>query len=203
MDVHGLGPFVATCLLVSLTPGLCSMLCMSLATAIGVRRTQWMMLGEVAGMGSVAFAAVLSLAALLHVQPGLFDVLKVAGSAYLIFLGWRAWRSAPEPGGAVPLGVRTPAALAGLGFATAITNPKVWTFYVALLPPFVNPDRPLAPQLSAMLALIVVIEMCALYLYAFGGRMLSRLLGTSSSRSGIARVTGSLMAAMGVWMLFQ
>lgn len=203
MDVHLLGAFVATCLLVSLTPGLCSMLCMSLATTIGVRRTQWMMLGEVAGMGSVAVAAVLSIAAVLHVQPALFQVLKIAGSAYLIYLGWKTWQSAPGQGGALAVGARTPAALAGLGFATAITNPKVWAFYVALLPPFVNPHRPLAVQLTVMLAMIVVVELIALYLYAFGGRMLARLLSRQSSRTAVGRVMGTLMAAMGVWMLFQ
>lgn len=203
MDVQILGAFVATCLLVSLTPGLCSMLCMSLATTIGVRRTQWMMLGELAGMGSVAALAVLGIAALLHLQPALFQALKLAGSGYLIWLGWKTWQSAPQRGFEPVRTPQTRGALAGLGFATAVTNPKVWALYVALLPPFVDPMRPVVLQLAVMLALIVLVELLALYLYAFGGRMLARLLGSASSRTSIGHVIGFLMGGMGVWMLFQ
>lgn len=203
MDVQLLGAFVATCLLVSLTPGLCSMLCMSLATTLGVRRTQWMMLGELAGMGSVAALAVLGIAAILHVQPALFQALKVAGSGYLIWLGWKTWQSAPERGADGVRAPQTRTALAGLGFATAVTNPKVWALYIALLPPFVDPGRPVALQLAVMLALIVLVELLALYLYALGGRMLARLLNQPSSRASINHGIGFLMGGMGVWMLFE
>jgi homoserine/homoserine lactone efflux protein len=203
VDTHLLGAFAATCLLVSLTPGLCAILCMSLATTIGIRRTQWMMAGELAGMGCVAVAAVLSVAAVLHLQPALFDALKIAGSAYLVFLGWKSWQNAPERGAlSVPV-PQTCLSLAGLGLATAIANPKLWALYVALLPPFVNPARPLAQQLTVMLAMIVVVELAALYLYAFGGRMLARVLDQSASRIYIGRTLGVLMGLMGLWMLFQ
>ena len=203
MEGHLLGAFFATCLLVSLTPGLCSILCMGLATTIGVRRTQWMMLGELIGMGSVAMAAVLSIAAVLHLQPALFMTLKVAGSAYLVFLGWRIWRHAPEKEVSAFKVPQTRLSLAGLGFTTAITNPKVWALYVALLPPFVDPKQPLAVQLAVMLVLIVVVELLCLYLYAFGGRMLARVLDQASTRIFIGRVIGALMAAMGIWILMQ
>lgn len=202
MDVHLLGAFAATCLLVSLTPGLCSMLCLSLASTLGVRRTQWMMVGELIGMGSVAAAAVLSVAAVLHAQPGLFAGLKMAGSAYLIFLGWRLWKNAAERGVSSFRTPQTRLSLAGLGFATAIVNPKLWALYVALLPPFIDPQRPLAHQLTIMLALILAVELLALYLYAFGGRMIAHLLERSSSRIFVGRLLGSLMVLMGVWMLF-
>lgn len=192
--------FLATCLLVSLTPGLCSMLCMNLATQVGLRRTQWMMLGEVAGMGSVGAAAVLGVAAILHVQPALFQAMTLAGSAYLIFVGWQAWRSDTHRANSVAH-TRSRLSLASLGFATAATNPKVWALYVALLPPFIAPAKPLAPQLTLMLAIIVAVELLALYAYALGGRALSRWQARGSSRISIGKITGSLMIAMGVWML--
>jgi len=198
-----LGAFAATCLLVSLTPGLCSMLCMSLASTLGVRRTQWMMVGELVGMGSVAAAAVVSVAAVLHVQPALFATLKFAGAGYLVFLGWRTWASAAERGVSAFSTPRTRLSLAGLGFATAVVNPKLWAFYVALLPPFIDPQRPLARQLTVMLALILIVELFALYLYAFGGRMIANRLERASSRVLVGRMLGSLMALMGLWVLFQ
>ena len=198
-----LGAFVATCLLVSLTPGLCAMLCMNLATTVGLRRTQWMMIGEVVGMGSVGAAAMLGVAAVMHLQPALFAALKVAGSAYLVFLGWKAWRDAPAHGASTSLRPRSRRSLAGLGFATAVSNPKVWALYAALLPPFMDPARPLPVQLATMLAIIVAVELAALYAYALGGLALVRFLDRSGSRALIGRITGVLMAAMGVWMFFQ
>lgn len=206
MDVNLLSAFAATCLLVSLTPGLCSMLCMSLASTIGVRRTQWMMVGELIGMGSVATAAVLSVAVILHMQPALFTTLKIVGSAYLIFLGWQIWTNAAKKGVSSFKTPQTRFSLAGLGFATAIANPKVWALYVALLPPFVDPNKPLARQMTIMLVLILLVELIALYLYAFGGRLISHLLERSSSRLFIGRLMGSLMALMGLMglmMIFQ
>lgn len=203
MDLHLLGAFVATCLLVSLTPGLCSMLCLSLATTVGLRRTQWMMLGEVAGMGSVAAAAVLGIAAVAHAQPAVFDAMKLVGSVYLMLLGWKAWRAAPTQADPTTPRPRSRLSLAGLGFATAITNPKVWALYVALLPPFVDASRPLGLQLAGMLAIIVAVELAALYAYAVGGRLLVRWHERGSSSVSLGRIIGVLMMLMGAWMLFQ
>lgn len=179
------------------------MLCMTLATTIGVRRTQWMMAGELVGMGSVATVAVLGIAAVLHVNPTLFTALKIGGSFYLVFLGWKIWKLAPEREISSFNIPQTRFSLAGLGFATAISNPKVWALYIALLPPFVDLKKPLALQLVGMLVLIVVVELICLYLYAFGGRMLARVLDSATSRSYIGRVIGVLMAAMGIWILTQ
>lgn len=203
MNAHLLSAFIATCLLVSLTPGLCSMLCMSLATTIGVRRTQWMMVGELFGMGSVATVSVLGIAAILHVNSTLFTVLKVGGCVYLMFLGWKMWRATPEGEATLFKIPQTRLSLASLGFTTAITNPKVWALYVALLPPFVDPQKPLALQLMSMLVLIVLVELLCLYLYAFGGRMLARALKGESSRTYIGKTLGVLLAGMGMWILVQ
>ncbi len=53
-----LGLFIVTFLFVSITPGLCTILSLTLGMSIGVRRTMWMMLGELFGVGLVSIAAV-------------------------------------------------------------------------------------------------------------------------------------------------
>jgi homoserine/homoserine lactone efflux protein len=201
MTAQTMGAFVATCFLVSLTPGLCSMLCLSLATSLGLRRTQWMMLGEVIGMGSVGTAAVLGIATVLTLSPALLQFMKVAGSGYLIYLGWRIMQRSPVDATRASGSARSPFSLAALGFATAVTNPKVWALYVALLPPFVDATRPLGPQLGLMLAILVAVELLALYAYALGGRAIVGVRDSPFSRSLVSRVSGALMAAMGAWML--
>ncbi|WP_211310883.1 LysE family translocator [Halomonas denitrificans] len=198
-----LSVFVPTFLLVSLTPGMCMTLAMVLGMTQGVRRTLWMMLGELAGVGLVAFAAGAGVAALMLRQPELFAVFKWLGGVYLGYLGVMMWRSRggmaiPETLEAGPPAARGQLALQGL--VTAVANPKGWAFFVALLPPFLDAARPLAPQLAALIAVILVIEFLCLLLYATGGQTLRRLLGRRDSVRLLNRAAGTLMVGVGLWL---
>ncbi|MFG6158220.1 LysE family translocator [Halomonas sp. 1390] len=198
-----LSVFVPTFLLVSLTPGMCMTLAMVLGMTQGVRRTLWMMVGELVGVGLVAFAAGAGVAALMLRQPELFAVFKWLGGAYLGYLGVMMWRSRggmaiPETLEAGPPAVRGQLALQGL--VTAVANPKGWAFFVALLPPFLDAARPLAPQLAALIAMILAIEFLCLLLYATGGQTLRRLLGRPDSVRLLNRVAGTLMVGVGLWL---
>ena len=198
-----LSVFVPTFLLVSLTPGMCMTLAMVLGMTQGVRRTLWMMVGELAGVGLVAFAAGAGVAALMLRQPELFAVFKWLGGAYLGYLGVMMWRS--RGGMAIPEGLEAgpPAArgqLALQGLVTAVANPKGWAFFVALLPPFLDASRPLAPQLAALIAMILAIEFLCLLLYATGGQTLRRLLGQRDSVRLLNRIAGTLMVGVGLWL---
>ncbi len=201
MDLTLLITFGASFFLVALSPGLCMTLAMSLGISIGVRRTLWMMAGELTGIALVASAAVVGVAALLLKAPTAFAVFKWIGAAYLVYMGWQSWRS--EPPQLEPLASdqrRTPASLILQGFITAVANPKAWAFLVALLPPFVDKGRPLAPQLLALLALMLVIEFICLQIYAHGGRALSEQLHRRGKARWLNRIAGSLMVGVGIWL---
>lgn len=198
-----LSVFVPTFLLVSLTPGMCMTLAMVLGMTQGVRRTLWMMAGELVGVGLVAFAAGAGVAALMLRQPELFALFKWLGGAYLGYLGVMMWRSRGRM--AIPLALEAgpPAArgqLAMQGLVTAVANPKGWAFFMALLPPFLDASRPLAIQLVALIAVILTIEFLCLLLYATGGRTLRRLLGESGNVRLLNRVAGTLMVGVGLWL---
>ncbi|APE31934.1 threonine transporter RhtB [Halomonas aestuarii] len=198
-----LSVFVPTFLLVSLTPGMCMTLAMVLGMTQGVRRTLWMMAGELVGVGLVAFAAGAGVAALMLRQPELFAVLKWLGGAYLGYLGVMMWRSRGRMAIPRTLEAGPPAArgqLALQGLVTAVANPKGWAFFVALLPPFLDAGRPLAPQLAALIGVILTIEFLCLLLYASGGRTLRRLLGESDNVRLLNRVAGTLMVGVGLWL---
>lgn len=195
--------FVPTFLLVSLTPGMCMTLAMVLGMTQGVRRTLWMMIGELVGVGLVAFAAGAGVAALMLRQPELFALFKWLGGAYLGYLGVMMWRSRgrmaiPQTLEAGPPAVRGQLALQGL--VTAVANPKGWAFFMALLPPFLDASRPLVGQLLALIAVILSIEFLCLLLYATGGRTLRRLLGESGNVRLLNRAAGSLMVGVGLWL---
>ncbi|MDR9440174.1 MAG: LysE family translocator [Halomonas sp.] len=198
-----LSVFVPTFLLVSLTPGMCMTLAMVLGMTQGVRRTLWMMAGELVGVGLVAFAAGAGVAALMLRQPELFALFKWLGGAYLGYLGVMMWRSRGRMAIPLTLEAAPPAArgqLALQGLVTAVANPKGWAFFMALLPPFLDASRPLIIQLVALIAVILCIEFLCLLLYATGGRTLRRLLGESDNVRLLNRVAGTLMVGVGLWL---
>lgn len=194
--------FIPTFILVSATPGMCMTLSMTLGMSIGVRRTLWMMWGELLGVGLVSFAAVAGVAAIMLTFPAIFLVLKGIGGTYLGYLGIEMWRSR----GKMALTEQetkqdySPQGLAIQGFITAIANPKGWAFMISLLPPFVNPDHPLAPQISFLLLIILSIEFCCLVGYALGGRTLRTLLQQKSTLKTMNRIAGTIMIAVGLWL---
>ena len=199
MDKAHLLAFCASYFLIALSPGLCMTLSMSLGISIGVRRTLWMMLGEVVGIALVGAAAMAGVAAMLLGAPQVFAAFKIAGAAYLWWTAWLTWH-APVTALAATRRV-TPAALCTQGFVTAVSNPKAWAFNMALLPPFINPLQPLAPQMAVLLALMVIIEFSCLLIYAQGGRSLSELLLRRGQAHWLNRIAAILMVGVAFWLL--
>lgn len=88
------------------------------------------------------------------------------------------------------------------GFITAIANPKGWAFFVALLPPFLQAEQPLANQLVSLIAIILTLEFCCLLIYAAGGRTMRSLLMKSGNVRIMNRIAGTLMIGVGIWLAF-
>lgn len=196
--------FIPTFLFVSFTPGMCMTLSMSLGMTVGFRRTFWMMYGELLGVGIVAVASVVGVAAVTLRYPAIFLLLKYLGGFYLGYLGVQLWRSkggmAFNPGSSESQGRLSAGQLAMQGFVTAIANPKGWAFFIALLPPFIDYKQQLLFQLSILLGIILLIEFLSLMLYAGGGRTLNRLLMKKSNVQILNRIAGTMMVGVGIWL---
>lgn len=206
MNLTLLSLFIPTFIVVSATPGMCMTLAMTLGMTIGVRRTLWMMLGELGGVACVAIASVIGVAAIMLRYPNLFTVLKYMGGAYLCWLGIQLWRSYGK------MAVHQVAASDGLvanrrelalqGFVTAVANPKGWAFFVSLLPPFIDARLPVVPQLVVLVAVVLIIEFCFLLFYAQGGKTLRTLLQGKGNVQRLNRVSGTMMFGVGIWLAF-
>jgi threonine/homoserine/homoserine lactone efflux protein len=203
LNLSLLAIFIPTFFVVSITPGMCMTLSLTMGMTIGVRRTFWMMAGELAGVGLVAAAAVIGVATVMLRYPLAFEVFKYIGGGYLIYLGVQMWLSRGRM--AIDLGSprhdrATRPMLAAQGFVTAVANPKGWAFFISLLPPFINDQQPMFPQLGVLLSLILFIEFLCLILYASGGRTLSLFLQKSGNVRILNRLAGTLMMGVGVWL---
>ena len=201
-DIALLAVFLPTFFFVSITPGMCMTLAMTLGMSIGVRRTMWMMVGELVGVALVAVAAVMGVASIMLNYPDAFAILKWVGGAYLGYIGINMWRS---KGKMALTDTQSTANVSNIelitqGFVTAIANPKGWAFMVSLLPPFINVDRAVAPQLVALLSIIMFTEFSSMMAYATGGKSLRLFLSRGENVKLMNRIAGSLMIGVGFWL---
>lgn len=196
--------FVTTFFFVSLTPGMCMTLAMSLGMSIGLRRTFYMMIGELIGVGIVAFSSVVGVATIMLQYPNIFMVFKYIGGAYLVYLGVQLWRSRGKMAMSTCKSENNSTisnkALMIQGFVTAIANPKGWAFFIALLPPFIDKTQPLFFQIFVLLTIILILEFICLNIYATGGSSLRKFLQSRDNVKLLNKVAGTLMLGVGVWL---
>ena len=203
MNIALLSVFVPTFFFVSITPGLCMTLAMTMGMTIGIRRALWMMAGELIGVALVAVLAAVGVAALLLNYPTAFNAFKIMGGLYLGFIGVQMWLSRGKMAIKTDVSNGKPASrteLALQGFMTAVSNPKGWAFFVALLPPFLSSDSSLFNQLLILVSIILVLEFICLLIYASGGVTLRSILMQNSNVRLMNRIAGTLMIGVGLWL---
>ncbi len=178
-------------------------LAMTLGMSIGIRRTLWMMLGEVIGVALVAIAAVIGVASVMLKYPDIFAVVKYLGGAYLAYIGIGMWLAK----GKMTISNQSQSDVSRLtlfnqGLFTAISNPKGWAFMISLLPPFININNAVAPQLAILVLIIMLSEFVCMMVYASGGKTLRVFLSKGGNVKLMNRIAGSLMVGVGAWLAF-
>ncbi len=203
MNPHTWLLYALTVAVVSGIPGPNMLLVMSHGARHGWRRSIATMAGCLSALLVMITLSAAGLGLVLQAWPRLFDTLRLAGAAYLVYLGVRTWRAAghAHDWGEVQAGVpRTPRALYRNGFLVASSNPKAILFAAALLPQFMTPQAPWLPQFAALVLTFAAIEVSWYFVYAgFGDR-----LGMMLRRAGVARAfhrtTGGLFIGFGAAM---
>jgi len=201
MDLPTLLTFVFSFFLIALSPGFCMTLSMTLGISIGVRRTLWMMAGELTGVFLVGAASFAGVTALMMNYPQIFITAKFAAAAFLVYSGVKAWRAPTHVDGKNPNATLTRRQLAAQGFLTATSNPKAWIFLAALLPAFIDAEQSIIPQAAIMLSVMVVIEFISLLIYASGGKALKVMLTNRGLGHWLNRISASLMFGIAIWLL--
>ena len=136
--------------------------------------------------------------ALLQAFPTVFDTLRLAGAAYLAYLGVMAWRTPVADSGdasdntasQAPREAAVPRHLYRQGMLVAASNPKAILFAAAFFPQFLDPSVPKLPQFSILLATFAVIEVSWYLVYAVSGHKLSHYLRQARVMRVFNRVTG-------------
>lgn len=192
---------------IALSPGSGAVLSMTHGLAYGVHNTSATIAGLQLGLAVILLVAGVGVGALLLASATAFTVVKFAGAGYLIWLGLKQWRSpasAMAAGGeALPAQAGVPPALERFvtGFFTNVTNPKGIVFMVAVLPQFIDPQRPLWLQLLVLLVTTIGVDLVVMHGYAFLASRAQRWLATARARRVQNRLFGGVLMAMGASLL--
>lgn len=200
MPLHNWLLFVAAVIVLCGTPGPNMLHVLSRSVALGWRGSLPAMAGCLTALVGVLAASAAGLTALLIAVPGLFDVLRYAGAAYLAWLGFRALTTRAASADA-PLPALPPARLFRGGFLVGISNPKLLLFATAFLPQFVDQARPQAPQFAILVATFALVECLWYAAYALGGRSIARHLTRPRVRCWFDRATGGIFLGFSAALL--
>lgn len=132
--------FLITAIVVVLAPGTGVIYTLATGLGQGRRAAFWAAVGCTLGIVPALAAAVLGVAAVLHASAVLFQIVKFAGVAYLLWLAWQVLKE----GGALSVQSERRAQpgwrVAWRGVLINVLNPKLSIFFLALLPPFLSGD---------------------------------------------------------------
>ena len=204
MTFHLWSMFFIAAFLVSATPGPNMLHILSRSVEFGIRRSLPAMAGCLCGLVTLLGASAVGLTALLMAVPGAFEVLRYAGTAYLVYLGIKAWRApvhADESAALVITPVMTPWKLWRAGYVVSVSNPKAMLFAAAFLPQFINPAAAKAPQFALLVATFAAIDTFWYFTYALGGRGLAVHLERPALKRAFNRVTGAVFVGFGAVLL--
>lgn len=191
--------FLLTSLVVVLIPGTGVIYTVSIGLFRGWRASIAAAIGCTLGIVPHLIASLLGLTAILHLSALAFQVLKIAGVIYLLYVAWGLWRDTgilrlSEPGGAQGYG-----RVAVRGILLNILNPKLSLFFLAFLPQFISAQSP--NPLNEMLILSAVFMVMTLVVFILYGGMAQAIrrsvLGSPSLTRWIQRGFAGLFALMG------
>jgi threonine/homoserine/homoserine lactone efflux protein len=210
---HALLAFTIAAGLLTITPGLDTALVLRTAAVEGKGRAIIAAAGICSGLFVWALAVSVGLGALLAVSRIAYNILRLAGACYLIFLGARMlFRHRPGTSGSEPI-KQSPHG-AGFpsrgthnwfvrGLLTNLLNPKVGVFYVTFLPQFI-PAGVHVTLFSLLLASIHVIEGLLWFAVLISAtELLSGWLRRPGVAKTIDRVTGSMLIGFGLALGFE
>ncbi|MBD8080124.1 LysE family transporter [Cellulosimicrobium arenosum] len=187
--------------LVSLTPGAGAVNTMSNSIGVGWARSIWGILGQQLALVVHVLVVAAGVGVLVAGSPVLFAVVRYAGAGYLVYLGIRQWRARPRDDGGADVARRTESRLSMVrrGLLVNLTNPKAVVFFLAFIPQFVRPDRPLLPQYVVLGVTVVVIDVLVMwFFFATAATGLRRLTREPRGQRAVDRLFGSLFVGVGV-----
>jgi homoserine/homoserine lactone efflux protein len=194
-------PYILACVLFSVIPGPSVSVVIANSLAGGTRAGLFTILGTELSMLSMVFIVAVGLEAVMTLVSGAFEIIKLAGAAYLVWIGWKMFRSTGQL--AIGAGDRLPIGrYIWQGALINWSNPKTLLFLSAFLPQFVDLSRPAFSQIMILGLIVMAVATTSDAVYAVAAGQARHLLTAARVRM-VNRVSGAILMAGGIWLALQ
>ncbi|HKV88732.1 MAG TPA: LysE family translocator [Candidatus Dormibacteraeota bacterium] len=198
--------FIGVSILLAITPGPDMAVVTKNALAHGRRGVVLTTTGIGLALAVWVTATAVGLSAVLRASSDLLFILKLAGAAYLAYLGVRSLLDSRRRPGDL-LAAAPPAApsrsIFQQGFLSAISNPKLGVFFVTFLPQFVAPGQALLPRLLELGLVFALIGWTWMNAYGLLVTRLRDLINAPSVRQWMQRITGVVLLGFGARLALE
>ena len=201
MSLELYAAYVVACVVIIMVPGPTVTLIIASSMRHGVRAGLANVAGTQAGIALMIVIAGIGLTTVIEAMGHWFELLRLLGAAYLIWMGWQMLRSSGrlDPG-------QAPARPRGgfflQGFLVAVSNPKTLVFFGAFFPQFIDPAGDYALQISVMGVTALVFAVASDSAYAMVAARAGRLLSARRVKL-LSRISGSFLIGGGLWLAFS
>ncbi len=183
------------------TPGPAVLFIMTNSTLHGWRKATFAALGNIVGLFCLGIIAVTGLGAILKASEIIFNIIRYAGAAYLIYLGLKLiFQRSSEFSIIKNQLISTDVSSQKIFFralGVALSNPKAIVFLTALFPQFVNINESLIPQFSILIAILMLFSFFFLMFYALLAHRVKTLLTKPNRIKIFNRTSGSIFIGFG------
>ena len=185
--------YAATELLLSMTPGPAVLLVISLGMRRGFASSRRGAAGILTGNAIYFALSAAGLGALLIASKRVFDVLQIAGAAYLVLMGLKMIVKFTDVERDASSSLSEGSFLQGL--ITQLANPKAIVFFTALLPQFIDATQPMTLQFLILGITSIVVELPVLFAYGYAADRGRAVYGKHARL--VERLSGACLVAAG------
>ena len=198
MILHLYLTYLVACIVIIIVPGPTVTLIIANSLRHGTRAGLLNVAGTQLGIAVMIALVGIGLASLIEALGWWFDWVRLAGAAYLVWLGIKLIR-APDAFGEAGAAPRPRGGFLLQGFLVALSNPKTLVFFGAFIPQFIDPAGDYLQQVAIMGVTAIVVASISDGLYAIlvggAGRRMSQQLSR-----WLSRVSGGILIGGGVWL---
>lgn len=197
LDVYA--AYLIACIVIIIVPGPTVTLIVANSLKHGTRAGLLNVAGTQAGLAIMIVVAGIGLSSVIAAMGHWFEWLRLAGAAYLIWLGWKMFRAA---GAGIEGAASAKPPRGGFflqGALVALSNPKMMLFFGAFFPQFLDPTRDHATQIALMGATALAFAALSDGTYAMLSGRAGHLLSQRRVRL-MSKFSGSLLIGGGLWL---
>lgn len=190
--------YVGVAIATILLPGPAVMLTINNAIQRGLLKSIAGILGIALAILIVAFISATSLGIVLASSAVAFNIIKILGAAYLIYMGIKMLRSKVTNDLSIKKQEASYVRCFIEGFLVSMSNPKAVIFFMSIFPQFINTSKEYVPQFILLATTFSLLVMVIHSIYALSASAVKSKLSSEKSKSVINKIGGGVFVGFGV-----